>query len=145
MFIATALMAISASSQVIAVLKDEEVVERGIVAEIIERPAGVSSEQFAQELIEVEGLEPWTGQQIDFPSVDGAMATKAVISTDGREVIVKYMPGDAAKPGKVCLLRLARGGWSAERWTAYRWCAKAFGLSLAETAPPPIRVDNSPR
>jgi len=139
--IASALIASLVQPHIIATLEGPEFVRMGIVAEIIERPPGVSNEQFAEQLIQAEGLKPWSGEQIDIPAVDGHMATKAVVSGDGREVIVKYLPGEPRQPGKVCRLRLARGGMSEARWYAYKWCAEAFGLTLPERVPPPIRVE----
>lgn len=145
MFTVAALMAGLAQPGVISVLKGEEFVRRGIVAELVERPPGIPDERFAQQLIEAEGLKPWNGQQMNFPAVDGRMATKAVFAGDGREVIVKYVPGDAKQPGKACRIRLARGGMSDARWQAYRWCAEAFGLSISETPPPVVRMEHAPR
>ncbi len=139
-----ALLAGQVQPRVLSILEGEEFVRRGIVAELVERPPGIPDEQFAQQLIEVEGLRPWNGQQMNFPAVDGHMATKAVFSGDGREVIVKYVPGDAKQPGKVCRFRLARGGMSEARWNAYRWCAEAFGLSLPQSPPPIVRMEQAP-
>lgn len=145
MFVIATLLAGLAEPKVIEILEGDAFVRRGIVAELIERPSGVSDEQFAQQLIDAEGLKPWSGQQMNFPAVDGGMAVKAVVSGDGREVSVRYLPSDASQVGKVCRVRLSRGGASDERSKAYRWCAEAFGLTLPEKAPPPIRVQEALR
>ena len=123
--------------RVIAVLEGEEFDRRGIVADLVERPAGVPDETFAQQLVDAEGLRPWDGRQLDWPARQDAPAAKAVFSGDGREIIVYYAPSNSHRPGRVCRMRLARGGMSDAYWQARRWCAAAFGYSLPETPPPP--------
>jgi hypothetical protein len=135
-FILMALVA--AEPHVVATLKGPEFTRMGIVADLVERPAGITDEQFAQQLIDAEGLRPWDGEQLNFPEQDGGMGTMAVFSADGREMIVKYVSSDLEHTGQVCRLRLARGGASSARWNAYRWCASAFGLSLPERRAPPV-------
>lgn len=124
---------------VAATLQGPEFVGMGIVAELVERPAGISDQAFAQQLIDAEGLRPWDGEQLDFAPGAGSMGTKAVFSSDGREIIVKYVAGDVQRPGRVCRLRLSRGGMSRARWQAYRWCGSAFGITLPESPSPIVR------
>ena len=131
-------MAVEAQPIVLGVLAGPEFTRRGIVAEILERPAGVRDEEFAQRLIDAEGLRPWNGEQLNTPPEVGRMGSKAVVSSDGREIIVKYISGDQQRVGLVCRLRFSRGGVSDQRWNAYRWCASHFGLELPERPPAPI-------
>jgi len=128
----------AAGPHVVSTFGGAEFARFGIIADLVERPAGISDGLFAQQLIDAEGLRPWNGKQLDSPPMSGSMGTKAVFSGDGREVIVKYVAGDVRRAGRVCRLRFARGGWSTARWNAYRWCASAFGLSLPDAPPPPI-------
>lgn len=144
-FIAAVLLAGLGHPRVLSVLKGEQFVRMGIVAELVERPPGIPDEQFAQQLIDAEGLKPWDGEQMNLPAAKGRLATKAVFAGDGREVIVYYMRGDAKMTGKVCRFRLSRGGMSDARWQAYRWCGQAFGLRLPEKAPPIVRMEKAPR
>lgn len=123
--------------RVVAVLEGDEFARRGIAGEIIERPAGISDESFAQQLIDAEDLRSWNGQQLDVPPREGAMGSKAVFAGDGREVIVRYVAGDSQSSGRVCRLRLSRGGMSDARWNAYRWCGSALGVPLPSSPPPP--------
>lgn len=124
--------------RVIAVLDGDEFARMGIVAELVERPAGISDAAFAQQLIDGEGLQPWNGQQLNSAPSEGRMGTKSVFSADGRVIIVKYVTGDMQRPGRVCRLRLARAGMSRALWNAHRWCGSVFGLTLPQAPPPPI-------
>ena len=123
---------------ILATLEGPEFARRGIVAEIVERPAGVSDVEFAQRLIDDEGLRPWNGEQIEGHSETTQTGLKAVVSADGREVRVSYVVTDEQKSGRACRIRFTRGGWSDARWNAYRWCASGLGYELPLTPPPPI-------
>lgn len=131
-------IAAEAEATVLATLKGAEFARMGIVAEILERPVGVSDEVFAQRLIDAEGLRPWNGEQIDAAPRSGPWGVKAVVSGDGREINVRYVAGDQRVAGRICRIRMSRGGWSDARWSAYRWCASALGFELPLAPPPPI-------
>jgi hypothetical protein len=124
--------------RIVQVLEGREFALRGITADLIERPAGITDEQFAQDLIDAEGLVPWNGEQFNSAPTEERMGTRAVFSADGREIIVKYVSGDSQRPGIICRLRLTRGGMSDARWNAYRWCASALGRRLPDAPTPPI-------
>lgn len=113
----SAAMVAAAEPRVLAVLEGSEFDRFGIVAELVERPAGVTDEQFAQQLIEASGLRSWKGEQVDSaPQMDG-IGTKAVFSADGREIIVKYVSDDVQRTGRVCRLILRRRpsrGWDGD-------------------------------
>jgi hypothetical protein len=130
----------AAEPHVLATLEGAEFTRAGISADLVERPAGVSDEQFAQDLVDAEGLQPWNGEQLSHAPGPASLGSKAVFSADGREIIVRYRSGPVQRSGRVCRLRLARGGMSTARWNAYRWCATALGLSLPQAPPPPIGV-----
>ena len=110
----------------------------GIVAQIVERPEGVSDVEFAQRLIDAEGLRPWNGEQIESYSESSRTGIKAVVSADGREILVSYLVANEQESGRACRIRFARGGWSDARWNAYRWCALGLGFEPPLTPPPPI-------
>jgi hypothetical protein len=131
--------------RVIAVLEGDEFARRGIVADVIERPAGVTNEQFAQQLVDAEGLVPRNGQQMNVPAREGEMGSKAIFSRDGREIIVNYVSSDVRQPGRVCRMRMEQGGMSKPRWDAFRWCASAFGIVLPEGPPPPPLIRSRER
>ena len=137
---AAAALAPDGAPRILARLAGDEFVRMGIVAELIERPTGMSDEAFAQQLIDAEGLRPWNGQQVEMPARKGGMAVKAVFSADGRELHVNYIEG----AGRVCRTRFAHGGVTPERWTAIRWCASAFGIALPAKIPPPVVVISKP-
>jgi hypothetical protein len=140
-FLLTAALSVDAEPRVIARLKGDAFARAGIVAELVERPRGVSDEAFAQQLIDAEGLRPWNGEQTGSAPAKGRMGYKAVSAKDGRAIIVKYMGGDAGRHGRLCRLRLAPGPMSPLNWDAHRWCASKFGLTLPKTAPPIVRTN----
>ncbi len=130
-------MAAASEPRIVATLQGPDFQRRGIVAELVERPVGLTDEKFAQQLIQASGIRPWNGEQ-SFASEAGGMATKAVFSADGRELIVKYVNSGVDRTGRVCRISMARGGMSIARWNAYRWCASAFGIRLPKTPSSPI-------
>jgi hypothetical protein len=147
MFIGILLLAIgatAAASTDVAVgdtLAGEEFSKWRISGEIIERPAGVTGEEFARSLRDDEGLRPWNGQPFVSPPAAGGMGTAAVTAADGREIIVKFVADDPERPGRVCRLHFARAvGAVQARWDAYRWCASTFGMSLPARFPPAIKI-----
>jgi hypothetical protein len=90
-------------------LRGDAFVQAGIVAELVERPRGVSDEAFAQQLIDAERLRPWNVEQMSSASAQGSMGSKAMFSCDGRAIIVEIMGGDAQRTGRACRLELAGG------------------------------------
>jgi hypothetical protein len=123
---------------VLATLEGAEFTRAGISADLVERPAGLSDEQFAQQLVDAEGLQPWNDDQLSHAPRPGSLGSKAVFSADGREIIVRYASGPVHLSGMVCRFRLARGGMSTALWNAHRWCAAALGLTLPQAPPQAI-------
>jgi hypothetical protein len=131
-----------AEPKIVATLEGPDYARLGIVAEVIERPAGVDDERFAQQLIDGSGLRQWDGKpQNSLPNATHA-GTRSVFSGDGRAMFVKFVTGDVTRSGRVCRMTLSRVGWSNTLWDAHRWCASALGLSLAASAPPLIGTQN---
>ena len=126
-----------AEPRVLTVLEGPEFARLGIVAEVVERPAGVTDEQFAQHLIEAAGLQPWNGKQLNLPTKEGGGGIKAVHTWDGRAIRIRYIEGDIRRPGRVCRIRFEKGGPSDAREKAQRWCDLALGLSVHEGPRPP--------
>lgn len=129
--------------RIIETLSGEDIARAGLIVELVERPAGISGEAFAQQLIDAEGLRPWNGHQLNF-GPDHGRGSKAVFAADGRQIIVYYGPEELSQPGRVCRLRASSGGLGNARWRAIRWCSAAFGIQLPETPPPPV-VTGAPR
>jgi hypothetical protein len=143
-FFLGALLAAQAEPRILATLEGKEFAEWGIIGEIIERPAGISDERFAQQLVDAEGLRPWNGQQMDFPPSENGPAVKAVFAGDGREIVVHYVPSDTGRSGRVCRRRSGGVPMNDAQWQSVRWCAAAFGYALPETRPSPIATVTTP-
>ena len=133
--------ALLADARVIDTLAGEEFLRLGISGQVLERPARVSGRDFAVRIMEAEGLDPWMGDPLLFPPGEGTVGVAATVAANGREIDVRYVAGDATRPGRICRLRFPPGvGAHPARWNAYRWCAAAFGLSIPDPVPPPIAV-----
>jgi hypothetical protein len=131
-----------AEPKIVATLEGRDLTRLGIVAEVVERPAGVDDERFAQQLIDGSGLRQWDGKpQNSLPTATHA-GTRSVFSGDGRAMFVKFVTGDVTRSGHVCRMTLSRVDWSKTLWDAHRWCASALGLSLAASPPPLIGTQN---
>jgi hypothetical protein len=117
--------------------------DQSTIAEVVERPAGITDEGFARSLIKASGLRPWNGKLTESPASAGHMGVKAVHSGSGPEVTVYFVAGDSSKVGRVCRISRKRGGMT-EAWTsAQDWCASIFGLPRLKREPP-IRTANAP-
>ncbi len=102
------------------------------IAELVERPRGVTDETFAQQLIKTSGVRPWNGEPMSFPAGVDRMGAKAVHTSTGPEVTVYYFPSDSRIVGRVCRISRKRGGMTLAWRQAQDWCASSFGL-------PPLR------
>lgn len=141
LFLAPALAA-QAEPRVIARLEGDAFARAGIVAELIERPRGVSDEAFAQRLVDAEGLKPWADEPMGTAPAQRRVGSRAMFAGDGRAIIVNYRTGNTARRGRVCRQRLAPGPMSGANWAAHRWCASKLGLKLPKIAPPIIRTNS---
>lgn len=102
-----------------------------MVAEQIEKPAHISSENFAAQLVEAEGLTSWNPQDPVGSRPGAILPFKARHAADGREVVVYFSP--AAQT--VCKISRERGGFSNIHQKAIRWCATSLGISLPANRP----------
>ena len=98
------------------------------VAELVERPRGLTDEAFAQHLIDASGLRHWDGEPMSFPAGVDHMGAKAVHASRGPEVTVYYFPSDSRIVGRVCRISRKRGGMTPAWQQAQDWCASSFGL-----------------
>ena len=118
-------------------LDTAEVARAGLVVELIERPAGVDAAEFAQRLIDAEGLQPSRGAPIG--GGDGDVAFKTLWAGDGRSITVHYSTAENTQmTGRACRIRASDVGHSEGSWQAFRWCRAAFGVSTPDRPPPPI-------
>ena len=105
-----------------------------MVAEQIEKPADISSETFAPQLVEAEGLTSWNPQNPVVSRPDAILSFKARHAANGREVVV-YFTHNAKT---VCKISRERGGFSKLHQKAIRWCATSLGVLLPATRPPVV-------
>ena len=103
-----------------------------VVAEQIEKPADLSSESFAAQLVESEGLTSWNPQDPVGSRPGAILPFKARHAANGHEVVVYFSP--AAQT--VCKISRERGGFSHIHQKAIRWCATSLGISLPAKRPP---------
>jgi hypothetical protein len=131
--------ALLADVRVVDTLAGEEFTRLGIVGQLLERPAGVSDRDFAIQVMEAEGLTPFSGDPILVsPGRDGGLGAAVIVAANGQEIYVTYVVGDSARPGRVCRLRFQPGSrFQPARREAHRWCAAAFGVTLPAPVPPP--------
>ena len=113
------------------------------VAELVERPSGINDERFAQKLIELSGLRPWTGKLTEFPASPSRLGVKAVHSYAGPEVTVYFLSSDSRKVGRVCRISRRNGGLTIAWTSAQDWCAAKFGLPPMKRVSP-INTVNAP-
>ena len=131
------LLTVPSYPPILETLESEDVAAAGLVADVLERPAGMADADFAQWLIDTEGLHPSNGTAIGSDERD--LSYKAIWANDGRNAVVYYLRAqDARVPGRICRIRANDGRWTSARWQAIRWCRAAFGLSTPASPPPPI-------
>lgn len=138
-----AILAAVGTPHVVTTFRDADATRLGIVAELIERPAGSDGPTYAQTLVEEEGLTSWNPSEPTATSRPGSpLAYRARTATDGREVLVYY---SAAPDGsaKVCRMRGRSMGMSDARYRALRWCAASLGVTLPEKPPAPVAPDRN--
>ena len=97
-----------------------------MVAQQIKKPADISSENFAAQLVEAEGLISWNPQDSVGSRPGAILPFKARHAANGREVVV-YFSHNART---VCKISRERGGFSSIHQKAIRWCATSLGISL---------------
>ena len=103
-----------------------------MLAEQIEKPANLSSEEFASKLVEAEGLTSWSPQDATSSRPGEILQYRARHAANGREVVVYFSP----TVGSVCRIRRERGGLSDIHQKAIRWCATSLGISLPAARAP---------
>jgi hypothetical protein len=109
-----------------------------MVAEQIEKPAGMSPEEYAAKVVEAEGLTSWSPQDPTGSSPGERLPYRARHAANGREVVVYFSPTART----VCKIRREHGGLSDIHQKAIRWCAESLGISLP--AQRPLAVTTTP-
>jgi len=123
--------------QVTAAFADPANNREGLVAEQIRRPETISSEAFADELVEAEKLTSWSSQDPTTSAPGERLAWRARHGASGREVVVYFSPDKQT----VCRIRRRRGGTSDPHYRAVRWCAASLGITLSAERAPPARAN----
>jgi hypothetical protein len=114
--------------------------DQATIAELIERPRGLTNEEFAEKLIDASGLRPWNGKHMSFPAAPGRMGGKAITSRSGPEVTVYFVPSDVRTVGRVCRISRKRGGMTDAFVKAQDWCASSLGLPTPLKRESPVRT-----
>lgn len=104
----------------------------GMVAEQIKRPATVSPEAFANDLVEAEGLTSWSATDPISSPPGATLGYRSRHAGNGHEVVVYY----SLAAETVCRIRRTRGGLSDAHQAAIRWCAALLGVTLPKPALP---------